>query len=114
MNENELELLLSSKIKSCVDGRHLPDGFAERMVAEVRRAKRAFRFRVVTLSAVVIALSSILMGFLTELPRQETKEPSLIAAHEGGTKEKISGWVLLGFFKECFKRVRTNKRKEEY
>ena len=114
MNEKELELLLSSKMKSCVAGRRLSDGFAERMVSEVRRSKRMRRFRVVTLSVLVIVLSSALMGLLAESPNKWPKETALVAAHESAAKEKVSPWMLIGFFKECIKRNRTNKRKEEY
>jgi hypothetical protein len=114
MNEKELELLLSSKMKSCVAGRRLSDGFAERMVSEVRRSKRVRRFRVVTVSVLVIVLSSALMGLLAESPNKWPKETALVAAHESAAKEKVSPWMLIGFFKECFKRNRTNKRKEEY
>ena len=114
MNEKELELLLSSKMKSCVAGRRLSDGFAERMVSEVRRSKRMRRFRVVTLSVLVIVLSSALMGLLAESPDKRPKETALVAAHESAAKEKVSPWMLIGFFKECIKRNRTNKRKEEY
>ena len=114
MNEKELELLLSSKMKSCVAGRRLSDGFAERMVSEVRRSKRMRRVRVVTVSVLVIVLSSALMGLLAESPNKWPKETALVAAHESAAKEKVSPWMLIGFFKECFKRNRTNKRKEEY
>ena len=114
MNEKELELLLSSKMKSCVADRRLSDGFAERMVSEVRRSKRMRRFRVVTVSVLVIVLSSALMGLLAESPNKWPKETALVAAHESAAKEKVSPWMLIGFFKECFKRNRTNKRKEEY
>lgn len=116
MNESELERLLSSKMKSCVAGKRLSDGFAERMVSEVRRQKRAFRFRAVTASVAVIVLSSALMGLLAESPGKGKgpKEMSLVAARENGAGEKVSGWMLIGFFKECFKRARTGKRKEEF
>jgi hypothetical protein len=116
MNEKELELLLSSKMKSCVAGRRLSGGFADRVVSEVRRTKRVRRFRVVTLSVLVIVSSSALMGLLAESPGKVKgpKEMSLVAARENGTKEKVMSWIFLGFFKECIKRNRTNKRKEEY
>ena len=116
MNEKELELLLSSKMKSCVAGRRLSGGFADRVVSEVRRTKRVRRFRVVTLSVLVIVSSSALMGLLAESPGKvkEPKEMSLVAARENGAGEKVSGWMLIGFFKECFKRARTGKRKEEF
>lgn len=114
MNESELERLLSSKMKSCVEGKALSGGFADRVVSEVRRQKRAFRFRAMTLSVVVIVLSSALMGILSESPKKWPKKTALVAAHESTAKEKVSSWMLIGFFKECFKRSRTNKRKEEY
>ena len=38
----------------------------------------------------------------------------IYAADENAAKEKVSPWLLIGFFKECFKRNRTNKRKDEY
>lgn len=112
MNEEGLELLLSSKMKSCVAGRCLPDGFAERMVAEVRRTRRAFRFRAVTVSVLILALCLTLMGFLSESPKKEPRKTALVAVRENGTTEKVSPWIFLGFFKECFKRNRTNKRKK--
>ena len=114
MNEEELERLLSSKMKSCVAGRRLSDGFADRMVSEMRRSKRMRRFRVVTLSVLVIVLSSALMGLLAESSNKWPKETALVATHESAAKEKVSPWMLIGFFKECIKRNRTNKRKEEY
>ena len=70
------------------------------------------RFRVVTLSVLVIVLSSALMGLLAESPNKRPKETALVAAHESAAKEKVSPWMLIGFFKECIKRNRTNKRKE--
>ena len=115
MNEKELELLLSSKMKSCVAGRRLPDDFAEKMVARIRRSRRAaLRVRVVAASLAVIAVCLTIMGFMVEVPEDKPGEAALVAAHEGRVKEKVSGWMLIGFFKECFKRGRTNKRKEEY
>jgi hypothetical protein len=54
------------------------------------------------------------MGFLAESPNTLPKEAVLVTAHENTTKEKVSPWMLIGFFRECFKRSRTNKRKEEY
>jgi hypothetical protein len=114
MNEEELERLLSSKMKSCVAGRCLPDGFADRMVSEMRRSKRRFRVRAVTAGAVALALISTFAGFWADSPDRGSGETSLVAAtHERDTKEKFSCWMLLGFFKECFTRGRTSKRKEE-
>ena len=80
----------------------------------IRRSRRALRIRVVSASVIVIVLCSVVMGLLAESPGRGPKETALVAAREGGTKEKVSGWMLLGVFRECFKRSRTSKRKEEY
>lgn len=115
MNMEELDGLLVDKLKSCVSGKRLPDGFSERMISEIRRSRRALRIRVVSASVIVIVLCSVVMGLLAESPGRGPKETALVAAREGGTKEKVSGWMmLLGVFRECFKRSRTSKRKEEY
>ena len=114
MNESELETLLSSKMKSCVAGKCLSGGFADRVVSEVRRQKRAFRFRAMTISVVVIVLSSSLIGLWGESQSKSLKETAVVAARENSTKEKVLPWMLVGFFKECFKRNRTNKQREEY
>ena len=115
MNEKEVELLLSSKMKSCVAGKRLPDDFAERMVTQMRRSRRtALRIRVAAASLTVIAVCLALMGFMAETSDDRSGETAFVAARESKAKEKVSGWMLLGFLRECFKRSRTNRRKEEY
>ena len=38
---------------------------------------------------------------------------AIIADRTKKPAEKVSGWMLLGFFRDCFKRNRNGKRKEE-
>ena len=40
-------------------------------------------------------------------------EAQLVAAHPTNRQDQVSGWMLLGVFRECFKRMKTNKKKEE-
>ena len=40
-------------------------------------------------------------------------EAQLVAAHPTNRQDQVSGWMLLGVFRECFKRMKTSKKKEE-
>ena len=64
--------------------------------------------------ALLIAASSALMGFLAA--PSDVKDPGearLIAARTDLPKEQVSGWMILGVFRECFRKNKPNKRKEE-
>lgn len=98
--------------------RHLPADFADRLIAHVRRRRRLRRrVTLVAVLAALIAASTALMGFLAA--PSDVKEPGearLIAARSGLPKEQVSGWMVLGVFRECFecfRKNKPNKRKEE-
>ena len=98
-----------------VPERHLPDGFAERLVQIVRRRRRARRLRAVAFVAAAAVLGAGLS--CSCLGRREAKSPSetrLVAAPASSTNEtQVSGLVLLSLFRDCLKRTKTNKKKEE-
>ena len=98
--------------------RHLPADFADRLVAHVRRRRRRERrLALFVVLALLVAASTALMGFLAA--PAEMKDPGetrLIAARSGLPKEQVSGWMILGVFRECFecfRKNKPNKRKEE-
>ena len=98
-----------------VPEKHLPDDFAERLVRLVRRRRRARRLRAVALVAAVAVLGAGL-SCCCLCHREETSptETRLVAAPTSHTNEtQISGLMLLSLFRECFRRTRTNKKKEE-
>lgn len=116
MNEGEFDLILSNKVRTCVSSARLPPGMEERLVGSIRRTRRIFRAKIMVF-LVLLSLGSILaMGLIgrTSAPRG-VGETSLIAASgdaEGG-QSVVSGWMLFGFFRECFRSNRSIKRKEE-
>ena len=98
--------------------RHLPADFADRLIAHVhRRQRRERRLTLLVILAALIVASSALMGFLaTPAGVQDPGEARLVAARTEKPQEQISGWMILGVFRECFecfKKNKPNKRKEE-
>lgn len=98
--------------------RHLPADFADRLVAHVRRRRRMRRrVTLVAVLAALIAASTALMGLLAApADLKDPGEARLIAARSGLPKEQVSGWMVLGVFREClecFRKNKPSKRKEE-
>ena len=113
MTETELDNLLAEKLKSCVSGCGLPDGFAGRLKASVRRSRRLLRLSI-ALAAAFAAVLGMTFGDFASPPSPDALEKcSIIVERSKKPAEKVSGWMLLGFFRDCFKRGRNGKRKEE-
>lgn len=94
--------------------KHLPADFADRLVASIRaRRRRIRRAKVLAAIAFVVVSSVVCVGFFAPTEVIGRMETSLIAAHPTSRQEQVSGWMLLGVFRECFKRMKTTKKKEE-
>lgn len=98
-----------------VPERHLPPDFADRLVGSVRRRRRVRRLR----TAAVLASAGILgIGLAGGLCRKTDDRPPaearLIATNSAPTNDtKVTGLLMLGFFRECMRRNKTGKRKDE-
>lgn len=113
MTEHELDAILCKRLKSCIAGCELPEGFAGRLKASVRRSKRTFKLYIV-LAAALTAVLGMTFSSLARSPSPDIPEKcAIIAERNKKTTEKVSGWMLLGFLRDCFKRNRNGKRKEE-
>ena len=114
MTEEELDAILSKKLKSCVAGRCLPGDFSARLKASIRRSRRHVRARIAAAAVVASVLGMVLLGVAGTPQKAKPRECALIAARSSENKgQEISAWMLFGVFRECFKRNRSNKRKEE-
>ena len=96
--------------------RHLPSDFADRSVQSVRRRKHARRMRLAVVLVVVGVLGMGLIG--GSCGRDEDRSPrqaQLIAAQDmpRTSETKVASLLMLSFFKECFKRSRSWRKKEE-
>ena len=79
----------------------------------VRRDAECGAERMIAAILAVIAAVSVSVGFRDAKNLQEVCEPSLIAAETHHTETNLSKSAFLGFFRECFKRNKTTKRKED-
>ena len=63
------------------------------------------------LAVVIACLAAV--GFMDERCPQKVQEPTLIASETHHSETNLSKLAFLGFFRECFKRNKNNKRKED-
>ena len=63
------------------------------------------------LATVVACLAAV--GFMDGRCPQEVRESALIASETHHSETNLSKLAFLGFFRECFKRNKNSKRKED-
>ena len=113
MDENDIEIAISRKLMECVGCRRLSDGFCGRLQASVRQMRRRWLMKVsVAVLAVVVACLAA-VGFMDGRHPQEVRESVLIASGTRHSETNLSKLAFLGFFRECFKRNKATKKKEE-
>lgn len=94
--------------------KHLPEDFAERLVASVRRRRRSRRLGVVSAAVAVALVAAGIVGAFGAVKTRMPEETSLVAGRTSTTNDThVSALMLLGFFRECFKCCKSNKKKEE-
>lgn len=113
MTEAEFDQMLSAGMRDVVSGRCLPEDFPDRLAKSVRDAKVAWRVKVAAAIALVVASGVAITGLTRGGRDGNTQEPMLIAAETPSPTTEVSGWFLLGYLRECFKRNRNGRRKEE-
>ena len=113
MNENDIKHIVSIKLSESLGERQLSNGFCGRLQASVRRMRRRWLMRVsaAVLAAVVACLAAV--GFMDGVKPQTMRESALIASETHHSETNLSKLAFLGFFRECFKRNKNNKRKED-
>ena len=96
--------------------RHLPSDFADRLVQSVRRRKHARRMRLAVVLVVVGVLGmGLIDGFCGRDEDRSPRQAQLVAAQDTSrtNETKVTSLLMLSFFKECFKRNRSWRKKEE-
>ena len=113
MSEYELERALSRKLNESVCGCALSSNFCGRLQSSVRRMRRRWLMKVsaAVLAVVVACLAAV--GFMDVRRPQDVRESALIATETHHSDTNLSKLAFLGFFRECFKRNKATKRKED-
>ena len=113
MDENDIKHIVSLKLSESIGKRALSSDFCGRLQASVRRMRHRLVMKMIAAILAVIAAVSVSVGLRETEDSQEVREPSLIATETHHTETNLSKLAFLGFFRECFKRNKTTKRKED-
>ena len=112
MTDEEFDLIFGDRLKHCTEAKHLPDDFSNRLLVEVRRTQHARR-RWVILVGVILAAVGLVLGFMPRPKSVSSGEAVLTAGATGEKPSQITGWMFLGCLRECFRRTKSNRRKDE-
>lgn len=112
MTEKELDDIFCQRLKSCISGCKLPEEFTGKLKASVRRSRRSMRLCIVLTTTFAVILSVALTGLMHSPSQDDDTKCALVAKCDNKTPEKVSCWMLLGFFRDCFKRNRNGRRKK--
>ena len=113
MTEENVDRILAVWAKNYAAEKSLPEGFSERLRLSVRRSRRAFMVRLTMLIVLIATAVTLIIGMTGRTTPPTDRQAALIATN-GATKEEcITGWALLSMFRECFRRGKSGKKKEE-
>ena len=113
MSEYELERALSHKLSESLGNCALSSDFCGRLQASVRRMRRRWLMKVSAAVFVIVIVCLAAVGFVDGVKPQATQKSALIASETHHSETNLSKLAFLGFFRECFKRNKATKRKEE-
>ena len=113
MTEEKIDRILTAWAKDYVAGKSLPGGFSERLCLSVRRSRRAFRVRLTILIVLIVATVTLVIGMNGRTTPPTDRKATLIAANGAAKEECVTGWALLSMFRECFRRGKSGKKKED-
>lgn len=112
MTEMEFDETLSLKLREAIAGRRLPENFPERLARSSRRAKTVWRIKVAAIIVFTLSIGIAVTGISRKECSTAPQEAALIAADAPSGNTQVSSWFLLGYLRECFKRNRNNRKKE--
>lgn len=113
MTEMEFDEMMSMRMREVVAERSLPADFQDRLVRSVKGSKVIWRMKLAVVIAVAVALGVVITGVTRDDRFGKSHEPMLVAADVPADKTEVSSWFLLGYLRECFKRNKNNRKKEE-
>ena len=114
MENYDWDQMLSERLRVYEAHTHLPDGFKDRFVRSIRRRRMLRRLRALGLAGITVVAIVAIVGLGGSKPKCDNTQKTFIAASQHTNETtKISGWMLLGYLRECFRRNRTARRKEE-
>lgn len=113
MTEEHVDRILTAWARDYAAGKSLPEGFSDRLRLSVRRSRRAFRVRLTILIVLIATTVTLVIGMTGRTMPPTDRKAALIATNGDAKSECVTGWALLSMFRECFRRGKSGKKKEE-
>ena len=116
MTEDELDAVLGKRLRTYAEKRHAMGDLENRLLQSVHRRTLIFRIKLFGLVAVVALLALSLVGFGHVQTDASHSQAVLVATDSTKREDRnsaVTGWMFLGCVRECFKRFRNGRRKEE-
>ena len=113
MTEDEFDAAFGERLRTYTAGRHAPADLEGRLVRAIRRRARRNRLGVLGLVLVVLAAGLVVLGFEGPSEKTSRAEASLVAGDRPRKGSSVTGWMFLGCIRECFRRTRNGRRREE-
>ena len=113
MTEENVDRVLTAWARDYVARKSLPEWFPERLRLSVRRSRRAFKVRLTILIALIAATVTLAIGMTGRTTPPSDRKAALIAANGAAKEECGMGWTLLSMFRECFRRGKSGKKKDD-
>lgn len=111
MGVDEIDSVLAAKVKQSVAEKLLPEEFAGRLCASLKRSRRIKHLLVGTILAIAALVATFATSML-QLRARNSIGQTAIASQCPRQDETLSRLMLLGMFRECFRRTRTARRRE--
>lgn len=114
MENYDWDEMLSARFRAYEAQTRLPDGFKGRFVKSIRRGRMLRRLRVAALAGItVVAITAIIGLGGRRTKHDDTPKTFIVASQHTNETVEVSGWLLLGYLRECVRRHRTARRKDD-
>lgn len=113
MTEENVDRMLTAWARDYADGKILPEGFSDRLCLSIRRSRRAFRVRLTILIALIATTITVAIGVTGHTTTQSDRKATIMSANGDAKEECVTGWALLSMIRECFRRGKSGKKKED-
>ena len=113
MTEEEFDSAFGKRLRTYAAGRQAPTDLGDRLVRSIRVRTRRTRFGILGLVLVVLAAGLVVLGLADTSAKPSNAEASLVAADTPRKDSSVTGWMILGCIRECFRRSRNGRRRED-
>ena len=113
MTEDEFDAAFGERLRAYAADRRAPANLESKLVRSIRGRVRRTRLGALGLVLIVLATGLVVLGLANTSAKPTNAEASLIAGDSPRKDSTLTGWMFLGCIRECFRRTRNGRRREE-